>query len=407
MKKLITLLILFCMMVPTFLAPVEVKGKTLRDLKEELEKTKEEYENNENKKNLTQEQINTINQKVNSIRTNITTLENEMIALQNEIEELNSSIEEMDQEIKDVMNFLQLSSGESMYLEYAFGAQSFTDFIYRYAVAEQLTEYNNNLIDEYNQKIDENEQKTKEHEEKKASLKKEQESLASELVKLNQDMLAYEDVSVDLEDELKAQEETLKMYEEKGCELDDDIDICGRDLLPITTAFYRPLVSGYVTSEYGSRCIWLNGVYDCSGHSGIDFSTSEDNAKVYAVGAGLVTTIYRYQKCGGNMVFIQHRLSTGETYTSAYYHLRTINVSVGDVVTKDTVVGIMGGDPSRETWDSCSTGAHSHITIAYGLYQTDYTSWSTFVSKTLNPRLVINAPSTRYTWFKDRVTKYK
>ena len=99
-------------------------------------------------------------------------------------------------------------------------------------------------------------------------------------------------------------------------------------------------------------------------------------------------------------------LKNGETYTSAYYHLRTINVKIGDVVTKDTVVGIMGGDPSKETWDKCSTGAHSHLTMAYGLYQTDYKSWDTFVSKTFNPRLAINAPTSRATWFTDRFTKY-
>lgn len=405
MKKIVSCLLIVMLMVPIFF-PVEVKGKTIRELQEELEKTKAELEKNEENKNLTQEQINTINRNINTIRTTISNIENELIELQKEIEKLNEDIEKKDQQIKDIMNFVQISSGESVYLEYAFGAQSFTDFIYRFAVAEQLANYNARLIDEYNHLIEENENKKKEQESKKDSLKKQQTQLASELEKLKRDMISFEDVSVSLEDEIKAQEETLQMYLSKGCKEDDDIDVCGKSLLPPTTAFYRPLISGYVTSEFGYRCLVLNGVYQCGGHSGIDFSTTEQNAKVYAVGTGLVITIYEKTSCGGNMVFIQHQLKNGETYTSSYYHLRTINVKVGDIVTKDTVIGIMGGDPSRETWDKCSTGAHSHLTMAYGLYQTDYKSWDTFVSKTFNPRLVINAPTSHSSWFIDRYTKY-
>lgn len=406
MKKFASILLVFMLVIPLLVSPLEVNGKTIKELQEELEKTKEELKQNEENKNLTQEQMNTINQNINSIRTKITNIEKELIDLQEEIENLNEEIEKKDQQIKDIMNFVQISSGESVYLEYAFGAQSFTDFIYRFAVAEQLANYNARLIDEYNQLIEENENKKKEQEEMKKKMQQEQEALAEELQKLKRDMVELEDASVSLEDEIKAQEEMLQMYLDKGCKENDDIDTCGQSLLPPTTAFYRPLISGYVTSEFGYRCLTLNGVYSCGGHSGIDFSTSERNAKVYAVGTGMVATIYRYNSCGGNMVFIHHRLKTGETYTSAYYHLRTVNVSVGDVVTKDTVIGIMGGDPSIETWDKCSTAAHSHLTLAYGLYGSGQDSWSAFISRTFNPRLMINAPTTHYSWFTDRFTKY-
>ena len=52
--------------------------------------------------------------------------------------------------------------GESAYLEYTFGARDFTDFIYRTAVAEQLTKYNETLIDEFNKSIEESKQKQEE-----------------------------------------------------------------------------------------------------------------------------------------------------------------------------------------------------------------------------------------------------
>lgn len=406
MKKIGVLLMLLAILVPTFVAPITVKGKTLRELQAELDKAKQELEENETQKNLTQEQINSINMNINSIRTKISDMSDEMIELQKEIESLNEDIESKDKQIKEVMNFVQISNGESMYLEYAFGAQSFTDFIYRFAIAEQLANYNSKLIDEYNQMIKDNEQKKTDLETKTTELKNEQASLALELEKLDRDMINLEDSSVSIEDEIKAQQELIDFYKSKGCSLDQDVTTCGREILPATTAFYRPIISGYVTSEFGSRCIWLNGQYNCNGHSGIDFSITGGGASIYAVGTGMVSAIMYRQPCGGNMVFVHHRLKNGETYTSAYYHLRSVNVSVGDVVTKDSIIGVMGGNPSSEWWDSCSTGDHIHLTMAYGLYGTEYKGWSTFVSKTFNPRLLVNAPMTHYQWFNDRLTKY-
>ena len=48
------------------------------------------------------------------------------------------------------------SKGENVYLEYVFQAKNFTDFIYRGAVVEQLTKYNDELIDDMYKKIEEN-----------------------------------------------------------------------------------------------------------------------------------------------------------------------------------------------------------------------------------------------------------
>lgn len=43
---------------------------------------------------------------------------------------------------------MQISEGDNVYLEYIFEATSFTDFIYRSAIVEQLTKYNDELIDD-------------------------------------------------------------------------------------------------------------------------------------------------------------------------------------------------------------------------------------------------------------------
>ena len=60
-------------------------------------------------------------------------------------------------------------------------------------------------------------------------------------------------------------------------------------------------------------------------------------------------------------------------------HLRKVFVKKGDHVDKNTVIAYMGGSPSIETWDTCSTGQHLHLAIS----KSNYTTWR---SNLINPR---------------------
>ena len=51
------------------------------------------------------------------------------------------------------MASLQTTSGNSFYIEYLFGADSITDFIYRFSITEQITSYNEKLIKDMNNKL--------------------------------------------------------------------------------------------------------------------------------------------------------------------------------------------------------------------------------------------------------------
>jgi murein DD-endopeptidase MepM/ murein hydrolase activator NlpD len=331
-----------------------------------------------------------------------------MANLNAEITKLESQIDAKDAEIKRIVNYVEISNGENQYLEYLMGAKDFKDFIYRAAVAEQLSGYNDSLIKEYTNLVTQDNQKKKDLTDKQATLQSKQEKLAADLESLKSEVKHLQEISLSLSDEIKMQKEVIQVYLDRGCSLDQDIKTCGRETLPTTTAFYRPLASGYVTSEFSARCYTSSsGQYTCDYHEGIDFSNPDNGWQpVYAIGTGLVVAVWPRYWCGGNMVFVQHKMSDGSTYTSLYAHLRQINVSVGDIVTRDTVIGIMGGNPSSEYWDSCSTGPHIHLQIAYGLYMTDYTSWSTFTAKSFNPRSIINVPDGQYNWFYDRISKY-
>lgn len=77
------------------------------------------------------------------------------------------------------------------------------------------------------------------------------------------------------------------------------------------------------------------------------------------------------------MVWVSHNVN-GKKYTSAYFHLQTINVNVGDKVSHSDVIGTSGGirrGSSYNSYDNCTTGPHLHLQVATGWYDR-YIRWS-------------------------------
>lgn len=399
-------LVLILLVCSTISTPVMAKSKTLGDLKNELDQKIKEYNDNKQHQDATNAQIKQAEKRISEIQIIIEANATEVIRLEEEINELNQKIIDKEQEIKEVIKFYQVSNGTSTYLEYIFGASNFTDLIYRFAISEQLLDYNDKLVDEFNNMIDENNRKKNELAKQEVKLSSEQDNLESELKKLGSKLKSFTDVATDISEEIASQRAAIKIYEEQyKCKDEDEISVCTLSQLPADTSFWRPLKAGVRTSEYGYRSYNLNGKPKSDFHTGIDISTSPStNVPVYASAAGVVISIVEKASCGGNKIYIHHNIN-GKTYTTSYLHLRKIMVSVGDVVTKDTQIAIMGGNPRIETWDRCSTGAHLHFSVNTGLYLKDYSSWSSYVSHTINPRTIVNFPSGG-TPFHDRTTKY-
>lgn len=405
-KKINYIFLTMIIILPGLFFPnMKVEAKSLADLRNELADLERQQEENEQQQQLTKEEINRVTASITNNTNTINELSNDLVLLQKEIIQAEKDIEAKDKEIKELINFLQISSGESAYLEYAFGAKDFTDFIYRMAIAEQLSSYNEELMKEYNALIDANNKKKVEITEKQETLRQKQTELAAQKVKLGQDLDAASDAQVSILEEIRLQKAEIKRYEDLKCTETESVDDClnRQSMLPPGTAFYRPIISGRITSEFGSRCFWLNGKYRCDLHGGLDMSQS-GTVPIYAAAPGIVVGHSERQPCGGNMVYVIHNIN-GKKYTSMYAHLRAITVKDGQVVSMDTQIGIMGGNPSIETWDGCSTGQHLHFTLANGHYLKDYSRWATFEANMFNPRIMVNAPGTGGS-FENRFRKY-
>lgn len=403
-KKIHNIFLIIVLLSCSFFVNIDkTSAKTLRELKDEYNKTLKEYKDNENKEKLTQAEINKINQNIVLIQTNIEKGQKEIIELNEEIADYEDKMAAKDDEIKRILKFLQVSEGENAYLEYAFGAKTFTDFIYRMAVTEQLANYNDKLIQEYNEMIKANERRKEEIKSKEVEMQKQQVDLQAQLSKLKSQMSQIYEDYIDISESLKVQEEIIKMYEnDYKCGLDDEIQKCAANALPSDTTFWRPTNYGYISSNYGMRWHPTQGGYKL--HAGLDAAMGTGTA-VYSVAAGTVASKLDRFYCGGNMVFIIHRVN-GQYYTSVYMHLSSMTVNVGDVVTKDTIIGYSGGDPRITTWDSCSTGAHLHLTMLYGRIGIDYYAWSdAYYANAIDPRQVINYPAL-YKEYHNRTTRY-
>lgn len=395
MKKVLGLLLCLGLTITNFCVPTVVYAETLGDLKKDLAKTQNELQANKNKKAETQAEINNANNEIAVIKNNISAIFTELANLDKEIENLDNDIKKKKKEMDEILSFVQISNGEEAYLEYAFGAQDFTDFIYRVAIAEQLTKYNEQLINDYKQKIEDSRKKQEEMKEKQASLANEQEELKNKMALLGEQLQNLDSVGMDIEDSIEYQKEVIALYESKGCGDNEDIATCGRKILPAGTAFYRPTEYGVITSEWGPRNL-LSGW-----HEGIDIGVRAGTT-VYSVANGMVAGIVRYN-CGGNMVVVHHNVN-GQTYTSVYAHLSSVAVSEGQTVNRNTVIGYSGGTPGG--YDQCTFGEHLHLTIAVGLFWVDYYDWTNDlnINYSRNPRNYINFPWSEY--WDDRITAY-
>ena len=158
------------------------------------------------------------------------------------------------------MSYVQISNGETNYLEYIFGATDFTDFIYRVSVAEQLGDYNEKLIKEYNQDVKDLDQKQVDLNNKSAELNNKQNELAVLEAKLNKQIATQQEGILDYESEYKVIMSTVNTLKKLGCRGSETMSQCQNRINPpvvngggkgvnvsSTNGLYMPILSCYVS----------------------------------------------------------------------------------------------------------------------------------------------------------------
>ncbi len=418
--------IAFAFVIGFFFATADtVSADTLNDYYEkleDLEKQKDEYEKNKDSLNsekaVIEKRIHETNIEVKAVGDELIVIEEEIdiriedIRITNiEIADTQQVIKEREAEIRMILRYFQKSRGVSQYLKFLFGSSDFNELARRYVVVTRLSDHNSEIIDEMEEaliRLDELETRLiaekLDLENKEIEFKAREIVLKDLLVVLETDLIAIgEDISdiselaEDYDFQIESLKATIKFFEDAGCKKIDKLDSCVVGV-PEDDKFYAPTDGGLITSNYGARCYYLNGVQKCGIHYAIDIAYGYN--KVYSVAGGKVSFVVHdpYNlTAGGNTVMINH-LVKGVKYTSVYHHLGSnILVDQGDVVTANTQIGNVGNS------GYATTGAHLHFGMSYkwryGTGSDSYVYYSDYKKYAIDPRKVLNFPRLRFSWY--------
>ena len=393
-KKISSFLLIVLLTV--FIIPINTNAKTIKQLEQEINSFTADLDNKKSQIATNDAEVKKIQENIANIESQISQIESETAILEQEIEASNQEISEKSEQSKSLFQYLQVSEGENAYLEYIFGATDVTDMVYRMAIVEQLTEYNDQVMDELSALIEENETRKSELATKNAELEKLTTELEAEQEKINAETAQIKEAMPSVEQQLEEAEANLKYYKNLGCGENEDIYACqfrveqannsssgGGGYVPSASGFYRPMVSGYVTQNYGN-----------AGHMGIDLSNTNKTIEIYPIATGVVFAKY-YDDYGALVLKIRHNVN-GRYLYSTYAHLSAWYVNVGDTVTPDTVIGRMGNT-------GYSFGAHLHLEVTTcDWHAGGGCSWSVYQRSTIDPRQYVGFPSGLRVWWNGR-----
>lgn len=379
--------LLFIILSIVLIIPINANAKTLGQLKKEYSDLEAKYNSKKNQIKQNEQQSASAKARIQSIYGEISQAESDIKKLNEDIVKLNEDIEGKQVEIADLMRFIQVSEGESTYLEYIFKASSITDFIYRLSVTEQLTTYNNKLIDDMNNMIKANNDNIASLHKKEDDLKNLQVELKQKLVTLADEKETLDSEEESIEKDIEYSKSIINYYIKAGCKESQDISNCANSQLPVDTKFWRPLNGGLMYSTWWSDVLSSGG---CRTHAGVDIA-ADSGTNVYPIAGGKVVFAGYASDGYGNKIIVHHNIN-GSNYSSLYGHLSSINVNKGQTVTKDQVIGYVGSTGR-------SQGNHLHLNVCVGLKS------CVSRSDTVDPGIYVNFPANKK-YFNDRTTMY-
>lgn len=371
------ILFIFVIMAMMFIPSYKVEAKTLGQLKNELAELERKYEENENKRELTENEIKAVNNEISSILASISQIKNDIKKSEDDIIASQKEIEEKSNETDELLKFLQVSNGENVYLEYLFEADSYTDFIYRYSIVSQLTDYNNKLMNELKELISSLEKKKSELALKQSSLEKKSNELNSKVVTLKANAATYDKEGSTIEEDIRDYKKEIEYYEKLGCSLNQDVSTCIST--PISFGWSYPLSYLTVSDDYTGYDHQRPNIGGY--HHGIDlWHYGISGAPIYPAAKGTIARI-GWISGGGNAIYIYHNVN-GIDYTTVYMHMSGFASGMyqGKEVTTDDVIGYVGNTGE-------SFGAHLHFGVAKGHHATFFNSYA------FDPRQILAFPA--------------
>lgn len=376
MKKHVFLLSVLVFFFCFFSLPNKVEAATLQDYINKLNAYQKEVDMAQDKINQTESQINQTKQEINNINAELKQMLLDIEKMQNEIKEYDAEIKDKSLQTKQLFQYLQVSEGENVYLEYIFGANNITDLIYRMSIVEQLTDYNEKTIKQLEEMIEANKKREKELQKKDVELQQKKVSLSNKISSLEGEKISINTGAISSREQLKIYQDSVANYKKLGCKPTDVIGVdCARQTA--LAGWYRPTSTGYITGYMGYRDIVIAGN---NFHMGMDIGSYNGRGeKIYPIATGKIQRIYK-DSYGAKIVLIYHYdANTGKNYSSSYYHLSSWspNIYEGQTITPDQYIGYMGDT-------GFAFGVHLHLEVIdcrlYDLGDNNCSRWSNYAN---------------------------
>lgn len=295
-------------------------------------------------------QINKLETQIKALNTQISTCDNEIALTEEEIAEKEAEMEKQYNLLKTRIVAMYESGNISM-IDVLLGADSISDFLSKYYMMNEVSNFDNNLLNKMNIQKEEIAALKICLEEKKAMLEKNRDDVKTKNTELASSKKVLSTKNSELENDKKALEESIDVI------LDESQKLTAEIIKLQGTAKYAggemawPLPGfSTITSSYGMRMHPTLKVYKL--HTGVDISGPNSYGKaIVAANAGKVIAA-KYNVAYGNMIIIDH----GGGITTLYGHASKLLVKTGDIVTKGKIIAYVGTS-------GYSTGPHLHFEV--------------------------------------------
>lgn len=345
------------------------------DIQAEIDAVRQQYTAASNQIQDLVNRKNAVDQEIALLHSQILNINQQVIAYgqliadaQDDMDEESQRLDELNEKHKARIRAME-EGGTVSYWEVLFQASSYTDFLDRMAMIEEIAQSDQRRLEEIQQAADDLSSTQAKMQQELRSLAEAQQTLAdsesllaekrTESDGLLRSLAAQKEEFELLLDDSEAKQDALMkeiaqkekelanaQYEEKLAKL----ALQGQN--PPSNATWITPVSGYtITSAFGMR---IHPVYKYAlMHNGIDMACPQ-GTPIYATRAGKVTTA-SYQAGGaGYYVSINH----GDGFSSIYMHMTNYVVSSGQSVAAGQLIGYVGST-------GVSTGPHLHFGVSY------------------------------------------
>lgn len=361
MKKIFLLISVLAMVI---MFSGVVLATNLNTLKDQLDQNNKDLKDKQgqvteikNEQKTLLSQIANLGTQINKLETQIKALNNQINTCDAEITLTEKEIAEKEAEMEKQYNLLKTrivamyESGNISMIDVLLGADSISDFLSKYYMMNEVSNFDNNLLNKMNIQKEEIAKLKSCLEEKKGMLEKNRNDVRTKNTELASSKKVLSTKNTELENDKKALEESIDAILEESQKLTAEIIKLQGTSKYAGGEMAWPLPGfSTITSSYGMRMHPTLKVYKL--HTGVDISGANSYGKaIVAANSGKVIAA-KYNVAYGNMIIIDH----GGGITTLYGHASKLVVKTGDIVTRGQIIAYVGTT-------GYSTGPHLHFEV--------------------------------------------